>query len=66
MTTVIKLQLVAKDTVNQETRTTIGYVNPNSANATLKEFCQRLNGLTNNTFQSVVKITTTDITDAEG
>lgn len=47
-------------TTNQEgnaTTTTIAYVNPNATNENLRLLAMKLNALTNNTYDSTIKVT---------
>lgn len=60
-----KLVMKSIDADNGEITTTIGYCNPNTEDGLLKEFAKKLNAFTTNTFESIQKVETTDVTDAE-
>lgn len=60
----LKLELLSVDTNGDDIKTTIGYCNPNASDELLKEFGQKLNAFTTNTFKGIRKVETDDITDA--
>lgn len=65
MTSQVKMQIVASDGNDQSVKYTINWLNPSATDATLKSFAVMLNSMTSNTFVSVSKIVTLDITDAD-
>lgn len=61
----VKLVMKSTSLNNESISTTIGYVNPNADNGLLKEFAQKLNDFTTNTFTEITKVTTDDISNEE-
>ncbi len=59
-----KLQLVTRDTNSKSTAQTIGYVNPDASDVSLKTFAQGLIGMSSKTLDTIYKTTQEDITDA--
>ena len=57
----VDVKLKAKDPNNETTTTTISYVNPEASNSTMKQFAQKLNALTRNTYSESDKIETTNL-----
>lgn len=57
----LKLELLSRDTNGNDIKTTIGYCNPNASDDTLKEFGQKLNAFTTNTFMGIRKIETSSL-----
>ena len=57
MATETLLTLKAKDTSDKSVTTSIRYVNPEASNEVLKTYAQMLNALTNNTYDSLTKVT---------
>ena len=57
----VDVKLKAKDPNNENTTTTISYVNPEASNSTMKQFAQKLNALTRNTYSESDKIETTNL-----
>lgn len=62
----VTLKITSQDGARNEMTTNVNYVNPNTTNATLKEFATELFNLSNNTLLTVNKVVTEDITNAEG
>lgn len=62
----VKLQINMQDTNNNKIIENIGYVNPNATDAQLYELAVKLCNLTTNTFISVDKIVTTELSSNEG
>ena len=62
----VKLQINMQDTNNNKITENIGYVNPNATDAQLYELAVKLCNLTTNTFISVDKIVTTELSSNEG
>ena len=57
----VKLQINMRDMNNNNIIENIGYVNPNATDAQLYELAVKLCNLTTNTFLSVDKIVTTEL-----
>ena len=57
----VDVKLKAKDPNNENTTTTISYVNPEASNSAMKQFAQKLNALTRNTYSESDKIETTNL-----
>ena len=57
----VDVKLKAKDQNNETTTTTISYVNPEASNSDMKQFAQKLNALTRNTYSESDKIETTNL-----
>ena len=62
----VKLQINMRDMNNNNIIENIGYVNPNATDAQLYELAVKLCNLTTNTFISVDKIVTTELSSNEG
>lgn len=62
MAKITTLQLNARDTNNKELLRTISNINPDASNYTLKQFAQKINGLTVNTLISTYRVDKEDIT----
>ena len=60
----VKLQINMQDTNNNKIIENIGYVNPNATDAQLYELAVKLCNLTTNTFISVDKIVTTELSSS--
>lgn len=60
-----KIVLYLRNTLNEDEKVTVGYVNDNATDADLKAFGIALNNLTTNTFVAIHKIVEVDITNAE-
>lgn len=60
----VKLQINMQDTNNNKITENIGYVNPNATDAQLYELAVKLCALTTNTFISVDKIVTTELSSS--
>ena len=60
----VKLQINMRDTNNNNIIENIGYVNPNATDAQLYELAVKLCNLTTNTFLSVDKIVTTELSSS--
>ena len=60
----VKLQINMRDTNNNNLVENIGYVNPNATDAQLYELAVKLCNLTTNTFISVDKIVTTELSSS--
>ena len=60
----VKLQINMRDTNNNNITENIGYVNPNATDAQLYELAIKLCNLTTNTFISVDKIVTTELSSS--
>lgn len=60
----VDVKLKAKDPNNETTTTTISYVNPEASNSAMKQFAQKLNALTRNTYSESDKIETTNLDTA--
>lgn len=56
MADITSIEINAKDQNEKTIKTTISYVNPNAQPSVLKNFAQRLNNLTNNTYESTTRI----------
>ena len=59
------LKIIADDPNGNEITKSVTYANPQASNVILKQAAQKLNTLTNNTLKKIVRVDTTDITDAE-
>ena len=57
----VDVKLKAKDPNNETTTTTISYINPEASNSAMKQFAQKLNALTRNTYSESDKIETTNL-----
>lgn len=57
----VSLQIIMKDTKNEEIKKNIGYVNPDATDAKLYELATKFSALTTNTFVGVKKIVETSI-----
>ena len=57
----LKLELLSRDTNGNDIKTTIGYCNPNASDETLREFGQKLNAFTTNTFMGIRKVETSSL-----
>jgi len=62
----VKLQINMLDANNNAIKENIGYVNPNATDAQLYELAVKLCNLTTNTFLSVEKVVTTELSSNEG
>ncbi len=60
----VKLQINMRDTNNNKITENIGYVNPNATDAQLYELATKFSALTTNTFLSVEKIVTTELSNS--
>lgn len=58
------IQLMARDTNGNDIQKSIAFANPNASNFVLKEFSQKLNSLTTNTYKATYRVDKEDITDA--
>lgn len=61
MSTNTKLSIKSKDPYNKNVTDTINYVNPNISRNTALELAQKINALTNNSYQQTEKIETTEL-----
>lgn len=61
MATETLLTLKAKSPEDKSVTTSLRYVNPEAADAILKEYAQTLNALTQNTYVSLTKVTKEEI-----
>ena len=59
------LKIIADDPNGNEITKSVTYANPQASNVILKQAAQKLNALTKNTLKKIVRVDTTDITDAE-
>ena len=62
----VKLQINMQDSNRNKITENIGYVNPNATVAQLYELAVKLCNLTTNTFISVEKVVTTELSSNEG
>ena len=62
----VKLTVKVRTTGGDNKNVNLGYINPGTTDAVLREFAQKLNGLTSNTLVTITKTTTEDITVEEG
>ena len=53
----ISIEIESTTATSKKNTTTISYINPQAANAKLKEFAQMLIALTTDTYEGVTKIT---------
>lgn len=60
-----KIVLYLEDSLGDEKKVTVGYINNNATDADLKAFGQALSNLTTNSFIAIHKIVEVDITNAE-
>ena len=61
MATETLLTLKAKSPADSSVTTSIRYINPDITNAMAKEYAQMLNALTQNTYDSLTKVTKEEI-----
>lgn len=61
----VKLQINMQDSNRNKITENIGYVNPNATDAQLYELAVKLCNLTTNTFISVEKVVTTELSSNE-
>lgn len=61
MATEILLTLKAKSPTDSSVTTSIRYINPDITNAMAKEYAQMLNALTQNTYDSLTRVTKEEI-----
>jgi hypothetical protein len=61
MATETLLTLKAKSPTDSSVTTSIRYINPDITNAMAKEYAQMLNALTQNTYDSLTKVTKEEI-----
>jgi len=62
----VKLQINMQDSNRNKITENIGYVNPNATDVQLYELAVKLCNLTTNTFLSVEKVVTTELSSNEG
>lgn len=62
-TTSVTLKITSLDPNTDEVTTNIGYINPNATDAVLNEFATKLFSHSDNTLQTVNKVTTDNITN---
>ena len=53
----ISIEIESTTSASKKNTTTVSYINPQAANAKLKEFAQMLIALTTDTYEGVTKIT---------
>lgn len=66
MATSVSLKITSLSPTNNEVTTNVGYINPNATDAVLNEFATELFRHSDNTLQTVTKVKSDDITNAQG
>lgn len=66
MATSVSLKITSLSPTNNEVTTNVSYINPNATDAVLNEFATELFKHSDNTLQTVTKVKSDDITNAQG